>query len=377
MDARFARSAASLLVALAAAVAMPAAAVAAPEQARPELVGLSVDEAVAVLEQADLVPLLDPEQLPDGVDEARVVVVEQDALSDPDGVAVYGWRLVLGAAVPDVVGRSLADAADELAAVGLSAVSRAARDADRQVVVGQSPEPGALRVFESRVELDVEPGVIVPDVVGMTRDEAAAAVEDVGLTLTASGGGDRPGPVESQVPEAGSLVAAGTPVAVVLTVLPPRQVVVPDLAGLSVDQARQRLLDVGLVLEATVQGEPAEARSVSQSPAAGSLAAPASTVAVQFESALVPVVPVADEREIPWSLVPVVVGALVLVAGLLWRALRPSRERAWVRQHVAVRGHPDLAAPVAVERPDHDVCSAVRVEVRPDPGTRELEEVPS
>jgi hypothetical protein len=312
-----------------------------------------------------------PDQLPAGVDRDLVVVVEQDALTDPDTPEVYGFRLLLGARVPDVVGQSLTDAVDDIAAAGLTAVTRRTQDPDDLLVVEQSPAPDTLLRLGEPVQLTVAPAVRVPDVVDLSLDEATEIVESQGLTIAASGGGDRPGPVVSQEPEPGEVVAAGSLVEVRLAALG-LLVAVPDLTDADVDTAGQRLAAAGLTLEATIEGDPAEARVVSQSPSAGTLVEPGTLVVVRLAAVVVP-----TDDGLPWQELGVVLLAMALVAGLLWRPVRQVRERRWVRRHITCRGDAGVASPPFAERPDDDVCTAVRLELHPDPGRQELEEVRS
>jgi serine/threonine-protein kinase len=116
--------------------------------------------------------------------------------------------------------------------------------------------------------------VKVPNVIGFTQDAAVQQLKDKGLTATIdTKTTDRapPGTVFQQDPAAGELVDNGSEVT--LTVArAPKQVQVPDLSGMTVDQARTALQDAGLDLGTVDQQESTETEGtiVSQSPGAGS-----------------------------------------------------------------------------------------------------------
>jgi beta-lactam-binding protein with PASTA domain len=150
--------------------------------------------------------------------------------------------------------------------------------------------------------------VEVPDLAGLTVDEARAALEKAGLVLgeaAAAPGKGEPGKVLSQNPAKGTKAARGSAVAVEVgaEAAPPppaEEVEVPDLAGLTVDEARAALEKAGLVLgEATAapgNGEPGKV--LSQNPAKGTKAAKGSAVAVEV-GAEAPPPPPAEEVDVP------------------------------------------------------------------------------
>ncbi len=95
--------------------------------------------------------------------------------------------------------------------------------------------------------------VVVPSVTGIELQEARQLILSASLVVGRTAGSGR---VVSQTPPSGTLVPASTPVDLLLAEnLPPRAVQVPDLVGLTVDQARQLLASVGLLLEAQLDGD--------------------------------------------------------------------------------------------------------------------------
>lgn len=116
--------------------------------------------------------------------------------------------------------------------------------------------------------------VLIPDVKGRLLDEAVAILEDSGFEVTpvAEENPDvGPNVVWSQTPEAGEFLSDGGKVSIVYnptnTPIP-----VPELNGLTVEQARTALLNLGLTIgQITFQNDEAilENRIISSSPAAG------------------------------------------------------------------------------------------------------------
>jgi serine/threonine-protein kinase len=92
--------------------------------------------------------------------------------------------------------------------------------------------------------------VVIPDVKGLLLDEAVAILEDAGFDVTpvAEENSDvGPNVVWSQTPEAGEALSEGGKVSIVYnptnTPIP-----IPDLNGLTVEQARNALLNLGLTI---------------------------------------------------------------------------------------------------------------------------------
>jgi serine/threonine-protein kinase len=117
--------------------------------------------------------------------------------------------------VPDVHGRTFAQAQAALAGVGLVAVeSDQFNDAPAGQVVGTTPAAGAAAVVGSQVTVTVSKGpdlVTVPNVSRQGVQGATAALEAAGLTVNAVvGSPDRP--VYVTDPPAGSRVKRGSPV---------------------------------------------------------------------------------------------------------------------------------------------------------------------
>ena len=130
-------------------------------------------------------------------------------------------------------------------------------------------------------EADAEPveEVEVPDVSGMTLDEAEQALEDAGLESVSDGAGDA---VIDQLPAAGARIQAGSLVMLYVdnrtSVEDNGRVQVPDVTGLSVLEANRLLRAYGLEMRVSGGGI-----AVSQQPAAGEEVYPTAEIVVTFE----------------------------------------------------------------------------------------------
>ncbi len=97
-----------------------------------------------------------------------------------------------------------------------------------------------------------ENGVTIPNVVGQTPDEARATLNGLGLNVRTSGEGSV---VTDQMPTAGSTVPKGSSTVLYLGEEKPKETVpMPDLSGMTYDEAKKALEDVGLYLNATGSG---------------------------------------------------------------------------------------------------------------------------
>ena len=121
--------------------------------------------------------------------------------------------------------------------------------------------------------------VTVPDVTGMTVDEARGALAAVELDSVLDGAGGR---VTRQLPAAGARMNAGA--LVMLYVAGPAagaeegSVTVPDLTGMPVTEANRLARSYGLELQIEGSG-----LAVSQSPAAGTVVNPTTRIAARFQ----------------------------------------------------------------------------------------------
>lgn len=177
--------------------------------------------------------------------------------------------------IPDVVGLKREDAEKVLENAGLKVGNvresfDGSRDADEVIAI----EPGSGTEVDtgSSVTLEVNNGIEVPDVSGMTQDEAEKALRDAGLAVRSvetAGDSSRPaGQVERTNPRAGDVANPDSP-GVVLYVS--RTVEVPLLIGRTVGEARSQAEAAGMSLR-TRPGANDGDRVITQSPRPGATA---------------------------------------------------------------------------------------------------------
>jgi serine/threonine-protein kinase len=174
-------------------------------------------------------------------------------------------------AVPDVVGQPQANANNALASAGLSVkVNQVQSDIDQLgKVVTVDPATGTMVDKGSLVTLNVGRGpdqVPVPDLTNMTPDQAAAALQAVGLTLSPTQDSkpvDDPnqvGKVLTQAPAPGQQVAVQTAVRITVGSTQ-NKVTMINVVGEDYDTAASNLQNIGLqvtrndVSSATQQGQ--------------------------------------------------------------------------------------------------------------------------
>jgi serine/threonine-protein kinase len=198
------------------------------------------------------------------------------------------------AKVPNVTGLLFDDASQRLAAVGFKAQRgdvRSTSAAPKETVLSQNPAAGTHDVEGTAVTLDVSGGeqlVRIPTVIGLSRDDAQAALEAAGFDVgdvTERPSKEPVGQVVGSTPRQGTDVAASSGVALIVSA---GQVLatVPDLAGQTVDSARTLLESAGLALGDVSTGNQAGvapgATIQSQSPAAGAQVAAGTRVAIRM-----------------------------------------------------------------------------------------------
>ena len=266
----------------------------------PQLVGLllpAAQDALNAFVQTYSLTLANVEVAEEASDEPPGTVIAQVPLPDAEiFTSSLRVRLVIAVAptvtVPDLMGMTMDDAAAALAQAGLALdvtiaeqPTTSAEDDGR--VAAQEPPAGASLPPGSPVRLTVWrlSLVTVPNLIGMPLDAAAAALAEAGLTLDEpvaeqpTTAAENDGRVAAQEPPAGASLPPGSPVR--LTVWRLSLVTVPNLIGMTLANAQQMLLALGLRALTTtrVVSDPAQVDSiVSQAPIAGTRVAPGSLV---------------------------------------------------------------------------------------------------
>ena len=162
-------------------------------------------------------------------------------------------------------------------------------------VSSQSPEPGAKESVGATVDLAISKGpesVVVPNVVGMTKDAATKKLEETGFKVEPQDvSSTQPeGNVTEQNPAAGQKAAKGSKV--VISVSKKSELVtVPTVIGASQNTAETTLTNAGLVASVVQKqtADPAEVGFVlDQDPSAGTTAQKGSTVTIYVGAAAPP-----------------------------------------------------------------------------------------
>jgi serine/threonine-protein kinase len=195
-------------------------------------------------------------------------------------------------AVPNVEGLKEEAAVTLIENAGLDPeVQRAANpDAEKDRVFDQNPDPGTRIQKGDRVTLLVSTGppkTSVPDVVGMNYGDAVQALNDVNLKATKHEVfSPKPvGKVISQDPPAGEQVVEGTEIVLDVS-RGAKQVAVPNVVGMSEDDAKTTLEQAGFQVSSTSAPADSTPEGIvsDQSPDGGTPATKGSTVTITVSS---------------------------------------------------------------------------------------------
>jgi eukaryotic-like serine/threonine-protein kinase len=243
--------------------------------AAPQLVGLTQDEAAARAAKAGLTVEVEQRDVDDPP--GRVISQSPAAgswLDDGGSVHLIVSRGPPPVAIPDVAGKPQDEATLILAGAGFAVDAKRTHDENVPAGITLRTEPAAneKQAPETTITLIVSDGpapVAVPDVSGKTYEETAAALQGKRLTVARVDDFSDTVPTGAVIgtePPAGQLAPRDSQVLVHVS-KGPQPVPVPNVVGMSVEQASQALQAVGL--QADVQNF-APGRNVrSQSPAAG------------------------------------------------------------------------------------------------------------
>lgn len=208
--------------------------------------------------------------------------------------------------VPDLYGLSEGAAIDKAASVGLT-IPGASKEYEFNCVDSQDPAPGTKVLRGSAITVHIARNcparISVPDLSGSTESDARGELSSMGLALGAVGSAPSnryvAGEVVGQQPAAGTLVARGGVVSITLSagssepVAPPPSthrvvtVVVPDVRGMAIEVARQRLGRDGLRAAGNVARQPSSQSAgtiILQSPAAGTVVRRGSSIVLTAAS---------------------------------------------------------------------------------------------
>lgn len=258
----------------------------APDQvAVPAVAGQSAGEARSALEKAGFqVKQLDEPSLDVAVGDATRTTPGEKVLADENSeVSLYISTGPQRHNMPDLRGRTLAEATEALEVLGFTNVKNDRVDSTAELmdkVVSTTPPVGTEAPVNGAVVVHVGNGpkeVTVPDVVGVTEDQARAILKQQNLEMEAVPGDSEieAGKVVSASPGVGSTVTEGTTVQV--TISRGNMYVAPNLRGQTPTQARASLRRAGWTdgtLTQTTRNVPLgsadDGKVLSQAPAAGS-----------------------------------------------------------------------------------------------------------
>lgn len=208
-------------------------------------------------------------------------------LAAAGGVAwvTYDHELWGGRTIPEVVGLSEQEATEDLQSLGFSVtVEYRASDDDLGLVLGCTPDEGTRVDPSAGVTLVVAGERTIPRVVGMTVDEATRALHDAGATdvLVSYQNSDEPaGTVLAVDPAEGAAFTASDQVT--LTVA--QAFAVPDVRGMSADEASAAIEAAGLTAKVTyVESDAEKDTVVSTDPEPGTTVESGATVTLSVST---------------------------------------------------------------------------------------------
>ena len=124
--------------------------------------------------------------------------------------------------------------------------------------------------------------VTIPDLTGLTLDQAKSTLSSLGVQYETNGGGDK---VTDQMPAPGAIVSKSTKVILYMGGAKPKKMItVPDLRGMSVDKVKQTLNNIGLYMktEGILSAEGGQIAAVKQSIAFGEQVEIGTVLTVEF-----------------------------------------------------------------------------------------------
>jgi beta-lactam-binding protein with PASTA domain len=268
----------------------------------PNVTGLTQVEAENVAETLDLTPMTS-EAYTSEVDAGKVGTQVPEAGAKVRTGSILVMVVSQGpepakAKVPDVVGKAQADAESALKSAGFTVEVFKVYDSKvaKGKVGGQAPDAGASVLAGSNVQIVVSLGpgtgsAKVPSVVGKKEADASSAISSAGLKvkkITKYSSTVATGVVSDQFPSSGSTAAAGSEVLIVVSLgaEPSADVAVPDVGGMTAEEATSVLETAGFTVTAQEVSSDQTAGTVFyQFPEAGAKVAPGSGVLIAIAAA--------------------------------------------------------------------------------------------
>lgn len=228
---------------------------------------------------------------------ARNTMLSVAALVVVGIIGAFIWSLVSNPAkveVPNVAGLTAQAAEAQLRGVNLDTSIQTRPDAvvAEGNVIATTPSAGSSVSEKSTVTLQVSSGpeqVQVPKLAGLSQDEAAQALNAVGLRLAPEVDRAPSDPaqldkVTAQDPSSGAKINLDSTVSITLG-SGPEQVRIPNVIGQTIDVAQPNIEGVGFKVQvATVDSSKPEGQVISTSPSGGSTAAKGDVITVQVSN---------------------------------------------------------------------------------------------
>ncbi|WP_327253873.1 Stk1 family PASTA domain-containing Ser/Thr kinase [Streptomyces sp. NBC_01244] len=257
----------------------------------PKLIGETLEAAKANGDNVGLVVQQDGEMPCDAVPKGSVCEQSPAEGLKVDKNSVVKVKVSTGAPkvlVPNVINLAIADAEKELQGKGFQ-IEKKTVESERPAgtVIEQNPKSGEAEKG-STIELTVAKEiskVTVPDLTGKSQADASKALQALKLKLGSvtevdAPPGTAPKTVVGQDPGINSQVDVGSTVNISVA-KPVQQLVVPNLVGRTVNQARELLAAKGLVFGSILSGSSdGKARILSTDPPVGSPVAPGQVINV-------------------------------------------------------------------------------------------------
>lgn len=188
--------------------------------------------------------------------------------------------------VPDLEGLPLERAEQAMNEAGLN-LGEVTEEFDDVIfggnIITTDPGPGTRLERGDRVDVLVSTALRVPDITGMSLEDAEQALEDAGIPADTDRDNDEQGARADEVvgvsPEPGTLLNPEDDPEVTITL--PGEITTPDVVGMTVEDARQRLEDVGLRIDKSSRDD--DEVITEQDPAAGEAARDGERIDVELD----------------------------------------------------------------------------------------------
>ena len=183
----------------------------------PDVAGMTETDARAILEESGFT--VRATQVKSDDTEGLVLIMDPAAGTRAPESSEVVIHVASARLVPDIVGKTSAEAAALLAEAGYDNVTfeKVRHDGDEDVVLSVEPAAGERAKSYSEVKVSVSEPFKVPDISGMSWDEAIAAIEEAGLeyqVVYVNTEYYAEGSIINTTPEAGAVVSEGAYVSI-------------------------------------------------------------------------------------------------------------------------------------------------------------------